>query len=263
MPAVYAHNRFGNLVRKRLGGQTREIVEQYPALYQLGLQGPDFLFFYKPLKKNPVNQLGYRIHEEKASVFMERGVRIIKSRGIHSPEYAYLLGFICHFILDSRCHPYVSEEMALTGYGHIEIESEFEKLLLKRDGINPFTFPMGSLIPTGQETAYGAAVFYGDVGQRTVEQAINSMKLYKTLLASQGAAKRGMIRTVMKLSGHYGSLKGHLLNERDDPGYARSGKGLEERLNGSVSVASEALEDFYGTVSEGKALSPVFDCNFE
>lgn len=131
MPAVYAHHQFGNLVRERLDGQIRETVEQYPALFEAGLQGPDFLFFYKPLKKNPVSRRGYEIHEEKASVFLKKGLKVIQNTGAQSPEYAYLFGFICHFMLDSQCHPYVSEEMKRTGAGHIEIESGFEKFLLK------------------------------------------------------------------------------------------------------------------------------------
>lgn len=263
MPAVYAHNRFGNLVRERLDEQAREIVEQYPDLYQTGLQGPDFLFFYQPLKKNPVNRRGYQIHEEKASVFMSNGLGVIKDRGICSPEYAYLLGFICHFMLDSECHPFVAREMKRTKTGHIEIESEFEKMLLRTDGKEPLHYPMGDLILTGNRVAAAVAPFYRELPQKTVAEALVEMKRYKTLLASEGAVRRGLLRAGMKLSGHYESLREHLLNEKDNPACEESSQGLYERLLRSVPLTVEIIRDIRGTLEEGKPLSSRFGRNFE
>lgn len=52
---------------------------------------------------------------------------MVRKRGESSREYAYLMGFVCHFILDSECHPYVEEYIEKSGVQHLEIEEEFEK----------------------------------------------------------------------------------------------------------------------------------------
>ena len=59
MPSTYAHYRLGQQVRRELEGNERKIIEKYPQLYLIGLHGLDILFYYKPLRPNPVNQIGY------------------------------------------------------------------------------------------------------------------------------------------------------------------------------------------------------------
>lgn len=47
MPSLYAHNKFGKLVIKNLPVEYKEIIRRYPNSFRLGLQGPDYLFFYR------------------------------------------------------------------------------------------------------------------------------------------------------------------------------------------------------------------------
>ena len=65
--------------------------------------------------------------------FFEHAMKVISKRGRESAQYAYLLGVICHFVLDSECHPYVTKMVKETGVRHLEMEEEFEKYLLKKD----------------------------------------------------------------------------------------------------------------------------------
>lgn len=51
MPAFYAHARFGNDVLAKLRGEIKEVCVKNYSEFSLGLQGPDYLFFYKPLSK--------------------------------------------------------------------------------------------------------------------------------------------------------------------------------------------------------------------
>ena len=148
MPAVYAHYRFGAKVSRKLPEDLRKIATTYHPQFTIGLQGPDIFFFYRPYRKNRIARYGNHLHEIPAREFFEHGVRVVKGTGRDSGEYAYLLGFLCHFILDSECHPYVSEMIGETGVQHLEIEEEFEKALLrKRD---PALLP-GDLLPDGGE----------------------------------------------------------------------------------------------------------------
>ena len=62
MPASYTHQQFGNQVLNKLENTTiKKIINDNLNLYNIGLQGPDILFFYQPLKKNPVNTLGNQL----------------------------------------------------------------------------------------------------------------------------------------------------------------------------------------------------------
>ena len=53
--------------------------------------------------------------------------------------YAYLLGFLCHFALDAACHGYIENKIAVSHVTHTEIESEFDRFLLERQGIEPLS----------------------------------------------------------------------------------------------------------------------------
>lgn len=50
---------------------------------------------------------------------------------------AYIYGFICHFALDRECHGYIDEKIASSGVSHAEIEAEFDRALLVKDGYDP------------------------------------------------------------------------------------------------------------------------------
>ncbi|MDF2951137.1 MAG: hypothetical protein K0S18_720, partial [Anaerocolumna sp.] len=49
MPSAYTHFKFGMEVIKLLPMELQNIILKNKDLYEIGLQGPDILFFYKPL----------------------------------------------------------------------------------------------------------------------------------------------------------------------------------------------------------------------
>ena len=73
---------------------------------------------------------------------MTHAVKIVNKYGKNSSQYSYLIGLICHYVLDKNCHPYVNVIMDETDCGHIEIEGAFEHKLLVEDGYAPESFPM-------------------------------------------------------------------------------------------------------------------------
>lgn len=129
MPAIYAHDRFGEKAAKKLDGELKRFVFEYYPQFEIGLQGSDIFFFYRPYMKNKIIKYGHHLHGISAKPFFEHAMKVINKRGRDSAQYAYLLGFICHYILDSECHPYISQMIEKTGVQHLEIEEEFEKSL--------------------------------------------------------------------------------------------------------------------------------------
>ena len=62
MPTTYSHYRFGKEVYKKLTPAQKAIIDPYRGLFDLGLHGPDLLFYYHPFSKNQINQTGVAIH---------------------------------------------------------------------------------------------------------------------------------------------------------------------------------------------------------
>ena len=96
MPAVYAHRRFGEKVLAACQNDVaRTAIESYPDLYNIGLQGPDILFYYDPLRKNHYKAAGDAMHNAPAAPFFEAGAAHVNGRPEGQALLSYLLGFLC------------------------------------------------------------------------------------------------------------------------------------------------------------------------
>ncbi|MDO4321677.1 MAG: zinc dependent phospholipase C family protein [Lachnospiraceae bacterium] len=264
MPAIYAHDRFGTEVSERVNNELRETINRHYTQYQIGLQGPDIYFFYRPWGKNKVNQYGSHLHAVSAYPFFEHALRVVRHMGRGSREYAYLMGFICHFILDSECHPYVAWMIKETGVQHLEIEEEFEKMLLRMDGQDALAYPLAGLVPTDRETAEAIAPFYGKgITPEITQRALKDLKLVKRLFTRPGAAGQAVINTSMKILGNYDRMKGLMNQRRDNPACKESSQGLLQRYENAVPVAVRMIESFDETVRRGGRLNVRFDRTFE
>lgn len=131
MPGTYAHYAFGKKVLAQLDDEIKNIILKNMDLFFIGLHGPDILFYYKPLiYNNPTSKLGHKIHNENSNIFFEKARSIIKKSNNKEESLVYILGFLCHFMLDSECHPYINKVTQENNLSHTEIESEFDKLLI-------------------------------------------------------------------------------------------------------------------------------------
>ena len=147
MPSTYAHRRFGADVLVQLPRELREKITPYRPLYDMGLHGPDLMFYYRALQSNPVNRLGNAMHEQPGRVFFTRARGVVNTARNQNAALAYALGFVCHFALDSTCHPYVERYTRESGVSHCEIETEFDNQLMREDGLDPMHFFHGGAYP--------------------------------------------------------------------------------------------------------------------
>ena len=94
------------------------IIAKYRWLYQLGLQGPDMFFYNLPiLRHRDHRNVGSYMHEHHVNDFLRccfHQLARIDSRQQREQGLAFMCGFLCHYIGDSICHPYV--------YGRIEYD---------------------------------------------------------------------------------------------------------------------------------------------
>ena len=64
MPTTYAHYKFGKEVISALPRPLRSTVENHRELFDIGLHGPDILFYYHLFHENPVSQKGMAMREQ-------------------------------------------------------------------------------------------------------------------------------------------------------------------------------------------------------
>lgn len=263
MPALYAHNRFGRKVFEKLDGELYDIISKNYTQFQIGLQGPDIFFFYKAYSSNRVTKYGYQLHVLSAAPFFQHAAEIILKKGRDSCEYAYLLGFLCHFVLDSGCHPYVEQMINETGVGHLEIEEEFEKLLLRKDDKNPFSYPLCELVPTDNLTAKTIYPFYEHMDPVTVKTSLQYLKFIKWFFTAPGFLHRALINLAMKLLKKEDTYKGLMHLRKDNPKCKQSNRGLYKRFQAAIPLAVELIYDYDNTIRTSKVLNPRFHRNFE
>lgn len=277
MPALYAHDRFGAEVFRSLDGELEEIISKYYTQYQIGLQGPDIFFFYGAHTNNKVVRFGEHLHEVSAYPFFRHGVKLVQEKGRDSREYAYLLGFLCHFILDSECHPYVEEMIQVTGVQHLEIEEEFEKLLLRIDGRDPLAYPLAELVPTDEVTARTIQPFYpvreekkpfsGESESQyipvpVIQRALKDLKWIKKLFTAPQPWKQKLINQIMDATGAGKMLRGVMNQQTDNPNCKETNAELKRKFEDSVELAVQMMENLDAAVQNKITLNTRFDRTF-
>ena len=135
MPSTYAHYRFGQDVLKALPAKYRDTLLQEEDLFNIGLHGPDLLFYYKPFSHHPLHTEGGRMHRLTGREFFTEAGRTFLERGARRADYVYLCGFMCHFAHDRACHGYINDFERDRQVSHAEIESEFDRILLERTAL--------------------------------------------------------------------------------------------------------------------------------
>lgn len=115
MPDFWIHSLGGQLVLDGLeSSDWKGMIEDNRKIYNLGCQGPDFFFYNDFLpwirtKRGP--GIGTMLHEENTRTLFLGSIDYLK--GVESDENfsiiaTYFLGFIVHYAIDKREHPFIN-----------------------------------------------------------------------------------------------------------------------------------------------------------
>ena len=181
MPSHYAHYRFGVKALELLPPEAQRAVRRFRSLYDVGLHGPDIFFYHNILFRDKIVALGKEYHYTTGEAFFTPVCKHLRLEPSEAAT-AYLWGLLAHYCLDSTLHPLVLEETASGKIGHVELETEFDRFLLKLDGKpQPNTFDCSPHIRLTDGECATAAAFYSNVTPGTVKRSIicmaNSVKL--------------------------------------------------------------------------------------
>ena len=262
MPSTYAHRRFGTNVLEHLPDELRAQLEQNRELYDIGLHGPDLLFYYHAEKSTTVAALGNAMHEQPGRVFFERARGVVRQAKDRDAALAYALGFVCHFALDSTCHPYVERYTRESGVSHCEIETEFDNQLMREDGLDPMHFFTAGHIRPNREFAKIIAPFYENVTADETYGAMRGMVRVHHLLQATSPVKRWVVLTALKAAGTYDVMHGLVANLQPNPRCEASDKELEALYQQALPLAVRLITEYVEGLSNGAPLDKAYDHTF-
>lgn len=269
MPATYAHYRFANQMLKLFEGSLSSAAKAYPSLFLTGAQGPDLMFFYKPLKFNEVNKVGYDLHEESGKLFFENALELVSNNPERTDYKAYALGLLCHYALDKACHGYIENKIEVSKVSHSEIEKEFDKHLMRLDGENPFKFDLSCGVRKNADDAKAIAPFFNDlkgdfkdISQSEVLGALGGFITYNRLMQGRTAAIKALIRAALKISGKYEKMHTLFYSHEDIPACADSNMRLEKLFERAKKNCLSLVGEFFACVQDKKPLSDEFAPTF-
>lgn len=255
MPTTYAHYRFGKEVLAKLDENERKIIEDNIDIFNYGVYGPDILFYYKPLVKNKIRKLGSKNHHEDFVKIIEYAADKIKN--IEKPDayLAYMYGFICHFALDSYCHGYINYTKATKGLGHNLMESEFDRMLMLKDGHNPLKYkPTGHMKPT-KKMAEMIATVYPEIDAKQAYIAIKSIKKYCDLAVAPTLVSRVLIYTALFVSGNLSSKGGMIIKHKKNAGCTETNAEIFRLYNKAFPMAIKLIGEYKKNIYDGKEYS--------
>ncbi len=250
MPTTYAHYYFGREAESLLPEVAAKAVREYRQLYDIGLHGPDILFYYHPLKHDEVGQLGGAMHSRSAKDFFYPARDVYESAENKDAALAYLAGFLCHYALDSACHGYIEKKLTVSSLSHEEIECEFDRYLMEKNGIAVFHTDVTAHIFPSNENAAVIAPFFETLTPKQIKRTLRMMKLSCSMLSGRGW-RRPVVDIGLKLSGHYDIFHKMVMAKEALPESADSNLRLEKLFRKALSQYRALIEQYLAFLEGG------------
>ena len=207
MPALVSHNYFSKQVLLSAKKEIQEFINENLGAFYLGAQGPD-IFFTMYFDKNKRKELGNVLHQQKIYESFEAMVEYAKEIN-DSVFTAYLFGYLCHYSLDLKVHPYVryyddvlykKKGMSERAERHIRLESGFDLLIIRdmlKENPQKYNSVKNSFSATRKEEKIiagfyknaGAPLYGLDISERKVLLCISETKLFFSFMHDSSKKK--------------------------------------------------------------------------
>lgn len=256
MPSHYTHYRFGANVIEHLPPEAKRSVRLFRQLYDVGLHGPDIFFYHNIFFRDNVVALGSKYHGLTGEEFF---APICKHLRLEPNEaaLAYLYGLLTHYCLDSTIHPFVLEQTRDGKIGHTELETEFDRFLLQRDGKpHPNTFDCSPHIRLTDGECTTVAEFYGTTPS-AVKASVRSMAATVKFVAMPNGNLR---RTVEKAAG--GKLRQNFMGRTPNKNCAHLNAPMEELYDRALEKFPAMVAALQAHMSHNAPLGELFEETF-
>lgn len=259
MPNFYAHLLFGRQVSQAVSPGLRRVLVREWDSFCCGTFGPDPLYFYVGGKQSSaIRQAGMRLHRGSGKEAMECFRRPIQREFPYAVSFA--AGYLLHYLLDSRLHPYVHQITDRGNITHFALEGEFDRYLLLRDG-----------------QAYGDAIpeklmperFYMTAAQMAPEVTPKiyqiSLRRFRMMSCKLGGWAGGPLRHVLNTASvlpQARSVRGAILGKEPQRETMEHLDHLRRLFQSAADEAVGVLEEFLEDVQLDRALSGPLNTDF-
>ncbi|MBQ3419136.1 MAG: zinc dependent phospholipase C family protein [Erysipelotrichaceae bacterium] len=233
MPTTYAHWRFGDKCIDTLDNNLKNIITNNREIFDFGVHGPDIFFYYNCLKHNEINQFGTNLHDIPFKDTLSKIKPLYQKCDNKDAALSYLLGFVCHFTLDSYCHGYIDLKDETCGVPHGKIESQLDRYFLKKDGYNPVKKSVTFSLKPSKEIAHVIYQLFPEINEKDVYKTLKDQLFYLNLLKDDSDIKRWILNKAMDLAHAY-SFKELLITKEDDPRCLDTNERLNKLFNIAV-----------------------------
>lgn len=261
MPTTYAHWRFGDKCIRMLPDDLQNIILNNRAIFDYGVHGPDIFFYYNCLKHNEVNRYGSAMHDIPYKDTLAQIKENFKKTENKDMALSYLLGFTCHFTLDSYCHGFIEKVDETMPYSHGKIESQFDRYLLIKDGFNPVTKSVTDMFHPDEKMAKVISGLFNKFDEDIIYKTLKDQKLYLNLLKDNSDIKRFFLTTAMDIA-RVPSFKDLLITKEN----VEELKPVNIRLNKYFDMALKhypvLADSLIGYLSDKNELNTYFKHNF-
>lgn len=107
MPNQITHYYHGMAVMERLEGKAKEIVGSFPEIFKVGCIGPDIMFVIREIGGGDAKRYANEMQYLKMYEVFNEAVHFLKDNPDEA-HIAYMLGLLCHYVMDLRGHAYVN-----------------------------------------------------------------------------------------------------------------------------------------------------------
>ena len=261
MPTTYAHWRFGDKCIRMLPDDLQNIILNNRAIFDYGVHGPDIFFYYNCLKHNEVNRYGSAMHDIPYKDTLAQIKENFKKTENKDMALSYLLGFTCHFTLDSYCHGFIEKVDETMPYSHGKIESQFDRYLLIKDGFNPVTKSVTDMFHPDKKMAKVISGLFNKFDEDIIYKTLKDQKHYLNLLKDNSDIKRFFLTTAMDIA-KVPSFKDLLITKEN----VEELKPINIRLNKYFDMALKhypvLADSLIGYLSDKNELNTYFKHNF-
>ena len=259
MPGIYAHYRFGAAVLASLPADIRRSIQRFRRLFDVGLHGPDLFYYFYPVGSDR-SLLGIKYHEQNGKTFFAHACRSIRLERSEAAS-AYLYGVLCHYVLDSTMHPFISLTAGECGVTTLEIETELDRCLLELDNkLPPNSQKLTQHLKLTQGECETVASFYPPANAKTVRKALQSTVTLTRLLMNPTGLGGAVAKAAVNLLGKQAS--GMLMTAKANPGCAHLDGPLLELYEEALVRFPDYLTQIQAHLTYNAILDEDFDRPF-
>ncbi len=246
MPNYTTHLAFGRQVYALLPATAQAALPLAP--FDCGQFGSDPLFFYPIPGRSAVSKEGHALHHTSAHPVLER----LRRGG--SAAHAYAAGYLCHFLLDAACHPYVYQTASRHGISHMAMEGEFDRYLREQ-----LQTPLPPIWPQSREVIQAAALAYETADDTQFSRALWEFARFSALIERLSGTVRG--RAVNLFTRNSLWSRGLVLTPLPHPMAAQTNAALLSRFQDAVIPAADLVQRLLRAYATGAPLDFVPACD--